>query len=112
MAEKVCCLGLILNHHLYLVIQVGNCAFASDDGVVLNLTREMEEIYTAVFGRLHHEVRIYSMFSWCLTSQLAETKRRLVSDCGLRPFSRVIISVHFDRAYSSDLPFLLSLMDS
>ena len=35
------------------VIQVGNCAFASDDGVVRNMTREIEEIYTAVFGRLH-----------------------------------------------------------
>ena len=43
--------GLILNHRSRLAIQVGNCAFASDDSVVRKLTREMEEIYTAVFGR-------------------------------------------------------------
>lgn len=36
------------------VIQVGNCAFASDDDVVGNMTRKMEEIYTSVFGRLRH----------------------------------------------------------
>ena len=36
----------------YLVIQVGNCAFASDDSVIRNMTREMEEIYTVVFGWL------------------------------------------------------------
>ena len=56
MAEKVCCLSLIPNHRPCLVIQVGNCAFASDDGVVQNMTQEMEQIYTAVFGRLHHDV--------------------------------------------------------
>jgi hypothetical protein len=58
MTERVChgCLGLIPNHRSCLVIQVGNCAFASDDGVIRNMTREMEEIYTAVFGRLHHDV--------------------------------------------------------
>ena len=51
-------LRVIPNHRPCLVIQVGNCAFASDDGIVSvrNMAREMEEIYTAIFGRLHHDV--------------------------------------------------------
>ena len=56
MEEKVCCLGFILTHRSCLVVQVGNCAFASDDGAIRNMTREMEGIYAALFGRLLHEI--------------------------------------------------------
>ena len=56
MAEKVCRLTLIENHRSCLVVQVGNCAFASDDGVVRKMTQKMEEIYTFLFGRLYHTV--------------------------------------------------------
>lgn len=44
-------MGLKPNHRSNFFIEVGNCAFASDNSVVRNMTREMEEIYTAVFGR-------------------------------------------------------------
>ena len=61
MAEKVYFLGgyFVPNHRSCLAIQVGNCAFASDDGVILNMTREMEEIYAVVFGRLHYDLCAY-----------------------------------------------------
>ena len=45
--------GFIPNHRSRLAIQVGNCAFASDDATIRNMAREMEEIYASVFSRLH-----------------------------------------------------------
>jgi hypothetical protein len=92
-------------------MQVGNCIFVLDDGI-RDMAREMEEIYAAVFGtRLHLFCAYFYVLMICLISQLPEIRRRLVSNYEQGRLSKLIISVHFDRACSPDVPFLLSSMD-
>lgn len=113
MVEKVRRLNLIPNHRSCIMLFRSEIVHSPRMMTLSGTWHEKWKRYTLLYlvGSAT-SLRIYSMFLCCLISQLVGTERRLVSDCGQRWLSRAIISIHFDRVCSSDLPFLLSLMDS